>query len=514
MKAEILQLLHHAVIFDLDGVITKTAIVHAHAWKKMFDSFLKEYAKKQGADFVPFDTQSDYLQYVDGKPRYEGIKSFLESREIELPIGDPSDSLEQLTICGLGTKKNQMFIQELDTHGVEVYQSTIDLIKELRGLGIKTALISSSKNCLPIIKKLGYQDLFDFIIDGLKAEEMQIKGKPHPDIFLEAANMLGVEPKHAVVVEDAISGVQAGREGKFNLVIGVDRQNQSEDLLKNGANVVVKDLKEVTIVKNTSKTPNALENFEKIKSMVQGKKIAVFLDYDGTLTPIVSHPDLATLDKSMLNTLQNLSEKCVVAIISGRDRENVKQFVGLENIFYAGSHGFDISGPNDERFEIDEGKERLPELEAIEHKLREEIPNIERAWVERKKFAIAVHFRESPPEKEIEIEEIVKKIHSHYPKLRVTKGKKIFEIQPNIPWNKGKALNWLRKLLDLDKENVVPIYIGDDVTDEDAFRAIIDDGLGIVVQKDPKTTYAKFSLKDCNEVQKFLTTIMDKDEKR
>lgn len=509
MKAVISPKQHHAVIFDLDGVITKTATLHAIAWKQLFDEFLMTRAEKEDHPYEPFDQENDYLKYVDGKPRYEGIISFLKSRKIEIPMGYPDDPPEKQTICGMGNKKNLMFLEELKRSGVEVYYSTIELIKQLRKRGIKTALISSSKNCTTIINQVGAADLFDAKIDGIDSDKLHIKGKPAPDIFLRAAEQLGVEPQHAVVVEDAISGVEAGRRGGFAEVIGVDRANQSEELLLHGAHVVVKDLEEVSVLDDLNFQPNALQLLDEIHNILQNKECAIFLDYDGTLSPIVSHPDLAILSEEMHDTLEQLSKKYTVAIISGRDRPDVEKHVNIDGIFYAGSHGFDIAGPENQHYEIDEGKKRLPALDACEIELRKAIPTIEGAWVERKKYSIAIHFRQVLSEKEKDVEQIVHRVHSHYhEELRKTAGKKIFELQPNIPWNKGKALCWLLKLFKLDREDVVPIYIGDDTTDEDAFEALIDQGISIAVQDEPKQTTAKYTLKDPDEVQKFLQSLI------
>jgi trehalose 6-phosphate phosphatase len=508
-KAVISQKNHHAVIFDLDGVITKTATVHAKAWKEMFDEFLKQQAELYNTPFVPFDEDVDYLTYVDGKPRYEGIRSFLESRGIELPLGSPSDPEDSQTVWGLGNKKNKMFTQVLKDNGVEVYQTTINLIHEIRKLGIKTALISSSKNCRSIIETVGAEDLFDAQIDGIDAEKRNIKGKPAPDVFLKAAEELGVAPDHAVVIEDAISGVQAGRDGGFAEVIGVDRSNQGAALLENGADVVVKDLGEVEVLKNVEKKPHALEHLDEIHEKLKGKELAIFLDYDGTLSPITSHPDLAVLGKEIKQTLEELKKKCTLAIISGRDRPDVQSKIGIEGIFYAGSHGFDIAGPNGQHFEVDEGKKQLPALESAHVELQERITEIEGAWVERKRYSIAVHYRSVSPEQEPEVEKLIDNVVSHYPgKLRKARGKKIFELQPDISWNKGKALFWLLKLFNLDRPDVVPIYLGDDVTDEDAFFAIMDQGLGVAVQDQDAPTNAHYTLRDTDEVREFLSKLL------
>ena len=493
-----------AVIFDLDGVITKTARVHAAAWKRMFDEFLKE---RTDTEFVPFDEKDDYLTYVDGKPRYDGIKSFLESRDIHLHWGEPDDSKDKQTICGLANKKNELFIRELEESGVEVYESTVTLIHALREKGIKIAVISSSKNCTPILKKVNLLHLFDAKIDGIDAEKRKIKGKPAPDVFLEAAKLIGAEVKKSVVVEDAISGVQAGRAGNFGLVIGVDRTGQAEALKENGADVVVKDLSEVYV--GNSGDPNVLDSIEEFKKQIQNKKLVIFLDYDGTLTPIVKHPDLAVLSDEMRNTLEMLGSKTTIAIISGRDCKDVEEKVGISDIFYAGSHGFDIAGPDEQHFENEEAKKFLSVLEEAEKELRIQVEDIYGAWVERKKYSIAIHFRQAAPEDEPAVEKIVDDVHSKHSELRKVYGKKIFELQPNIDWDKGKALYWLLKLLGLDREDVIPMYLGDDVADEDVFKALAGHGIGIAVQDESKPTAAQYTLKDPDQVRQFFQKLLE-----
>jgi alpha,alpha-trehalase len=231
-----------AVIFDLDGVITRTAKTHMAAWQELFDTYLKQRSRRLNCPFEPFDPDADYRTYVDGKPRYEGLASFLTSRGIHLPYGRPDDLPDQETICGLGNRKNQLFRKHLEEDGVEVFGSTLCLIDMLRASGILTAVVSSSKNCVAVLKAVDMLSRFKVKIDGNDAERLGLKGKPAPDIFLEAAGQLDVEPARAVVVEDAIAGVQAGRRGGFGCVIGVDRSGQAESLKQNGADVVVGDL--------------------------------------------------------------------------------------------------------------------------------------------------------------------------------------------------------------------------------------------------------------------------------
>ena len=234
-----------AVLFDLDGVITATAKVHAACWKKMFDEYLEKRAKERGEPFKPFDIENDYRLYVDGKPRFDGVRDFIRSRQIELPEGTPDDAPRTETVCGLGNRKNDFINEIIESDGVEVYEGTIDLVRQLQREGIKIAVVTSSQNCDVVLKAAKIGDLFKVRVDGNVILEKNLSGKPAPDSYLEGANRLGVEPKRAVVVEDAISGVQAGRNGKFGLVIGVARKGNAEELKKNGADMVVSDLGEL-----------------------------------------------------------------------------------------------------------------------------------------------------------------------------------------------------------------------------------------------------------------------------
>jgi beta-phosphoglucomutase family hydrolase len=238
---------YDAVLFDLDGVLTKTARVHAAAWKKLFDGFLQQHAALTGEPFVPFDIVADYRRYVDGKPRYDGVASFLNARGIELPLGSATDGADAQTVHGLGKRKDRYFSEQIEQHGVEAYTPAIELVRGLRELEIKTAVVSSSKNCAAVLKAAGIAQLFDTRVDGNDIVRMQLAGKPAPDAFLEAARRLKVEAARAVVIEDAIAGVAAGRAGAFGCVIGVDLAGQSQKLRQAGADVVVTSLAEVEI---------------------------------------------------------------------------------------------------------------------------------------------------------------------------------------------------------------------------------------------------------------------------
>ncbi|HTX11046.1 MAG TPA: beta-phosphoglucomutase family hydrolase [Solirubrobacteraceae bacterium] len=232
-------------MFDLDGVLTQTAKVHARAWKQMFDAYLRERSQRTGEPFREFAVPEDYDEYVDGKPRNDGVSSFLKSRGIELPLGSPDDPPDKDTIYGLGTRKNDIVLKLIQDEGVEPYEGSVRYVKAARDHGLRRAVVSSSTNAEDVLAAAGIADLFEARIDGIVAEREHLAGKPAPDTFLAGAKALGAEPAQAVVFEDALAGVEAGRAGKFGFVVGVDRVGQAEALREHGAGVVVKDLAEL-----------------------------------------------------------------------------------------------------------------------------------------------------------------------------------------------------------------------------------------------------------------------------
>jgi beta-phosphoglucomutase family hydrolase len=231
-----------ACLFDLDGVLTRTATVHAAAWKEMFDGYLRERAARTGEEFVPFDAVLDYREYVDGKPRYDGVRAFLRSRGIELPHGKPSDAPTAETVAGLGNRKNEIVLRMIREEGVEAYEGSVRYVEAVREAGLRRAVVSSSTNCRDVLIAAGIEDLFEARIDGVVAEREHLKGKPAPDTFLAGARALDVGPDGASVFEDALAGVAAGRAGRFACVVGVDRAGQADALREHGATVVVSDL--------------------------------------------------------------------------------------------------------------------------------------------------------------------------------------------------------------------------------------------------------------------------------
>ncbi|WP_329018618.1 MULTISPECIES: HAD family hydrolase [unclassified Streptomyces] len=231
-----------ACLFDLDGVVTKTAVVHAAAWKETFDAFLRDH---EGPDARPFDEVADYDEYVDGRPRADGVRSFLESRGIRLPEGTPGDPPDAGTVQGLGNRKNELLLEKIRTDGVEAYEGTLRYLAAVREHGLATAIVSSSANCRDVLRSIGAEDLFDVRIDGVVAAERHLPGKPAPDTFLAAAKDLGVPPERAAVFEDALAGMDAGRAGGFGYVVGLDRTGQADALYAHGAHIVVNDLAEL-----------------------------------------------------------------------------------------------------------------------------------------------------------------------------------------------------------------------------------------------------------------------------
>ena len=236
---------YDAVLFDLDGVITDTANLHAACWKQMFDEFLRKRAARQGEVFRPFDLASDYRLHVDGKPRYDGVRDFLASRGIKLPEGSPDDAPEAETVKGLGNRKNDLVNEVIRDQGVEAYPGSVKFIRQLASQGFKIAVVTSSQNCEAVLRAAKLDAFFTVHVDGNVIHAQGLRGKPAPDTFLEAARLLRVDPSRTVVIEDAISGVEAGSKGKFGLVVGVARKGNADELRRHGAHLVVNDLGEL-----------------------------------------------------------------------------------------------------------------------------------------------------------------------------------------------------------------------------------------------------------------------------
>lgn len=501
-----------AVLFDMDGVVTDTAKAHAAAWQRLFDEFLKKRAYPDGMEYQPFDPRKEYRQYVDGKPRYNGVKSFLDSRGIQLPYGHEEDGPDRETVCGLGNRKDRHFQSWLEDHQVRSYPGTVKLVRELRRAGVKTAVFSASCNAEAVLRNAGVFDLFDAKVDGRDLARLGLPGKPDPAMLLEATRQLGAAPGHTAVLEDSIAGVEAGVTGGFGLVIGVTRGDGGDELQKAGAHFLVHDASELIlgdnrrlIVKTLSDLPSVWDRKEDIRRRVSGKSLVVFLDYDGTLTPIVEDHTRALLSGDMRAAVAELGKRCPVVIVSGRDLTMLRGLVQLDSVGYAGSHGFEILSPEGSCGSLERGVEFLPELDRVEQELREPLAGIKGHAIERKRFSIALHYRQVAQDDIGKLESILDRVLAAHPSLCRGFGKKVFELKPDIDWNKGYAVLWLLERLGLDRPEVVPLYIGDDLTDEDAFQVLAGRGLTVAVRdSETRQTAADFAITDTTDVKRFL----------
>jgi trehalose 6-phosphate phosphatase len=496
-----------AIVLDMDGVVTRTARLHARAWKRLFDAYLDE-RRARGETHEPFDPVRDYLSCVDGKPRYEGVRSFLASRGIEIPFGSPDDGPDVETACGLGNRKDRHFEALLHAEGAEVFETTVARLRELRALGVRTGLVTSSKHGGEIVRLAGLSSLFDVVVDGNTAERRQLHGKPDPDVFLEAVRMLGVEPARAAVVEDTAAGVEAGRRGGFACVIGVNRGANREALERAGADLLIDDLgalsAEELVEPRSREQPSGLGRLDEIAAPLASRRLALFLDYDGTLTPIVSRPELARLPAETREVLRRLASLATVAVVSGRALADVRALVGLEELVYAGNHGFEIRGPDGTFSAKQIGAAFRDDVGLVLDRLAPELARVEGAWVEDKGHSLSVHYRQVPEGRAGDVEAIVDQVLEGFPRLAKRYGKKVLEVRPRIEWDKGRAVVWLLEALHLDGEGVLPMYLGDDVTDEDAFRALAGRGVGVLVSEASRPSAAAFRLSDPGEVRLFL----------
>jgi trehalose 6-phosphate phosphatase len=489
-----------AVIADMDGVLTQTRALHYEAWKQTFDAFLAARASAQ-RPFEPFSDE-DYRAFVDGRRREEGIRSFLSSRGLVLDAGEPSDGPEADTEVGLGQRKNRRYLERLAAGTVEVHEDTLAALARWRRGGLRLGLVSASRNSRLVLERAGLMGSFDAIVGGEVAQEMGLGGKA--DQMREAARRLGVAPVNAVVLEDATSGVAAARAAGFGWVVGVDRVGRAADLRAAGADDVVCH---VTTARFPRRLPSALAHTGAIETWCEGCSVAVFLDYDGTLTPIVARPGDAHLSEDMRAMVRALAERAPVAIISGRDREDVEARVRVDGVFYAGSHGLDIRGPGHQKT-LPEARAVVEDVDAAERGLGVELGNVPGVVLERKPFSLAVHYRMVERDADVALVAAAVERWAAQSRLRKRAGKKVLELEPAVPWDKGRAVRWLMEVLGLDARETRVLYIGDDETDEDVFAVLGRQGLGIRVGEAVAATLADYRLRDPGEVQAFLAWLI------
>ena len=372
---------------------------------------------------------------------------------------------------------------------------------------------SASRNARRVLESAGLSHMFDATVDGEDAREAGLSPKPHPDQLVETSARLGCDASETAVVEYAISGVKAGAAGRFRLVIGVDRQDDDgrhrHALRADGADLVTRDLRQLLLpggggLKTLDRLPPVWDRVDEVNDRLGARPLSVFLDYDGTLSPIVEDYRNATIPEQTRSAVARLSERYPVAVISGRDLDDVRERVGLEDIIYAGSHGFDIAGPDGLEERPDEAEGFLGPLQEADEALRDSLSEIRGADVERKTFSIAVHYRRVA-EKDVEkIEDIIDEIVGRQHKLSKRRGKKVFEIHPRADWDKGSAVEWLLAHTRLGENNALALYLGDDLTDEDAFGALSGTGVCFAVRGDRRTTLADYALEDTDDVRRFV----------
>lgn len=509
-----------AVVFDMDGVLTDTASIHARAWKRLFDDFLVSHAQAGGAadSWQPFDLDVDYRRHVDGKARLDGVRSFLASRGIRLPEGARDDEHEEppsdaSTVQGLGARKDAYFREMLERRGAQPYLRTVEFVRELKRRGTRVAVISASRNCEQVLTVAGILDLFDARVDGVDAAKLRFPGKPHPAVFIEAVRRLGTEPARSIVVEDALAGVTAGRRGDFALVVGVDRTGHPEELMAAGADLVVRDpadLLPAPPVRRLTELPPALERIEELVGWFGAREPVVCLDFDGTLSPIVNRPEDATIDEATRAAVRDIARHFPVVVLSGRDRLDVEQRVGLDELVYAGSHGFDVAGPGGLRWEYEAASDYLDELDALEAELADSVTGIAGAIVDRKRFAIALHDRLVADADLPVLDAIAAIAAGRHPRLQTHRGKRVLEFRPDVSWHKGEALLWIVDALGRARPRVTVAYLGDDTTDEDAFRTLrgADVGFGVIVGEEDRETAAQYRLRSPSEASTLLRELL------
>jgi trehalose 6-phosphate phosphatase len=401
-------------------------------------------------------------------------------------------------------RRHDAVLFDLGALGTDTARVTA-LVRQLHDVGVGTAVFSSRRDSQGVLAAAGFGDLFPVRVDGLVADELGLPEKPEPALLLEAANRLLARPGRCVVVEDTEAGVTAGREGGFALVIGVDPTGHGDELRQHGADVVVADLREVA-VRTGDRRMSALPDAMQALSLVEraDEQPAVFFDFDGTLSDIVHDPNGARLTAGAGNALQLLAARCPVAVLSGRDLADVTERVGLPGIWYAGSHGFELTAPDGTHHQNDAAAAAMPVLEQAAAQLRDQLATIAGVVVEHKRFAVAVHYRNAARDRVDEVAAAVRAVGQRTA-LRVTTGREVIELRPNIDWDKGKTLRWVVDHLH-DAGPLLPIYLGDDITDEDAFDAVRNDGIGIVVRHNDdgdRATAALFALDSPAQVSEF-----------
>lgn len=499
---------HDAVIFDLYGVLTDAASVQRAAWASLFNDYLTRRPAREDEDHSPF-TDDDYWQLIEGKPRPDAAGDFLKSRGISLPHGVPSDTGDD-TIWGLINRQRQLYADLLDRE-VPLFAAMVSLARKLRDTDVAAAAHAPHRKPAPVT---GVDSLLDVYIDESAADGVTSAENPGLVVALEAshvldaAHRLGVPAHRSVVVGDTEAVLSAGLDAGFALVIGVDSTGQADGLIQRGADVVVADLADIAVRtgdKRISELPNALKSYGQLAGIAIGRESLLFLNFDVALSQAVSDAAAAAVVDKAAQALESLAGVSPVVVISGRELGAIREQVGIPGIWYAGSHGFELVGPDGTHREHEAGAAAAPVLASAADELRSILGQIPGVRIVHTRFAVAVHYGEAAAEHVGEVVATARRLGQRN-KLRVNSGRMRVELRPDVDWDEGTRLAWIRSHIDQSK-TTVPIYIGGDLTDEDAFEAVQLGGVGIAVRHDDdgdRRTAARFVLEGLDEVWEVL----------
>jgi alpha,alpha-trehalase len=488
---------HDAVIFDLCGVLTDAASRRHPAWASLFNDYLARRPAHEDEDHSPF-TDDDYWRLVDGKPYPDGVADFLASRGISLPRGAPSDVVDD-TVCGLANRQQQAYADLLDRE-VPLFGAMVNLARKLRDVEVAAAAAHTNiPGSQPMSMVAGVDSLLDVYIGGTADEP----------ISTAAARALGVHHHRTVVVGDTEAGLSAGRDAGFALVIGIDSTGHADGLVQCGADAVVADVADIAVRtgdKRISEIPNAMKSYGQLAGITIGRDSVLFLNYDVALSQTVAEPRAVALVDGAARALRSLAAASPVVVISGRDLADIRDRVGIPGIWYAGSHGFELLGPdgNNHR-EHEAGAAAVPVLAGVAAQLRDILDHIPGVRVVHTRFAVTVQYLEAASEHIDEIVATTRKLGQRN-KLRVSSGRMLVELRPDVQWDGGTRLAWIQSHVDKPK-SLIPIYIGGDLTDEDAFEAVQLGGVGIAVRHNEdgnRRTAARFVLNGLDEVRELL----------
>ena len=491
---------HDAVIFDVEGVVADTAALRAAAWKATLTDYLTRGPAGTGTTVAAF-TDADYQKYLHHRPDAEGVADFLSAQGVPPTRGRPGDERDG-TVSALVNQANQLCTEML-SHGVRVFESTVEFARRLEAAGIATAVFAAHCDCDRILDAAGVQELFPVRLDGADLD----------GVLHEAAARLGASPRRCVVVDAGAAGVAAGRDGGFGLVIGVDRDGNADELDRCGADAVVTDLVALTVRdshQRVSELADALESYSDIAPLAETRRPVVLLDFDGTVSEIVGDPDAAVLIPGADATLAALAAQCPVAVVSGRSLADIRRRIGVPGLWYAGSHGFELVAPDGTHHENEAGLRSVDVLRSAGAELHERLDGIDGVLIENKRFSVAVHYRNVDDDR---IDEVIAtvRIIGQRAELRVTGGRMVIELRPDVDWDKGRTVDWILDQVD-GTDLQLPIYLGDDLTDEDAFDAIRHKGMGVAVrsvESGDRRTAARFRLDDPDAVCRFLSRLAD-----